>query len=238
VANKYPAVDAHEVVIESPDHDADLADYEIPHLRGVLGLWRERVRALEAEPATAAALVFRNRGRRAGSSQPHPHTQIAATSWVPAEVRLRWRIAQDQERELGRSLHAAVLERELASSRVLSSDPRVVSFCPYAPSRPFELRFAPREARGGFATAEDSDLDSLAAQLRDAALRLRVHTGIEDYNLVMRQPPARERGPAAAWHLELLPRTGGDAGFELATGEMIVVVAPEVAAAQLMRPLA
>ena len=34
-------------------------------------------------------------------------------------------------------------------------------------------------------------------------------------------------------HLELLPRTGGDAGFELSTGEMIVLVSPEESAARL-----
>ena len=41
------------------------------------------------------------------------------------------------------------------------------------------------------------------------------------------------QGPAVGWHLEILPRLGGDAGFEIATSCMIVVVAPEHAASVL-----
>lgn len=241
VLNKFPVVaegwpDApgrHEVVIESPVHDADLADLDDTHLAGLMRVWRARVAALEADPAIAAVLVFRNRGRRAGSSQPHPHAQIAATGWIPSEVSLRWRLAVAHHATHGEPLQATALRRELAEAqRLLRCDDAVASFCPFAPSRPFEVRFAPR-AEGAFADAPDATLSALAAHLGDAARRLRARTSITDFNLVLRLPPARERGEAAAWHLDLLPRTGGDAGYELAAGEMIVVVTPEAAAARL-----
>ncbi len=241
VGNKYPVVaqgfdraeGVHEVVVEAREHDADLADYEPAHMARVVWAWRARVRALEADPTAAAVLLFRNRGRRAGSSQPHPHSQIVATSWVPAEVALRWRVALRHLAEEGETVHAAELRRELGSERVLQAGALMASFCPYAPSRAFEVRIAPLETRGGFAMATDEELAALASHLSEAAQRVRRNTSVEDYNLVLRQPPARETGPAAAWHLELLPRTGGDAGFELAGGEMIVVVTPEAAAARL-----
>lgn len=240
VANKYPVVapgfdgapGRHEVVIESPAHDADLADLDDAHLAGLMMVWRARVAALEADASVEAVLVFRNRGRRAGSSQPHPHGQIAATGWVPFEVAERWRRATEHLGVHGRSLEADELERELAGPRVLRVDDAVASFCPYAPTRPFEVRFAPRRATA-FADASDGTLAALGAHLGDAARRIRERTSITDFNLVLRLPPARERGEAAGWHLELLPRTGGDAGYELAGGEMIVVVPPEAAAERL-----
>lgn len=224
---------AHEIGVDAPEHDADLADLSIEQAIGMWRTYRDRVAALEAREGMCAVLLFRNRGRRAGSSQPHPHTQIVALDWVPFEVRLRWDLATAHLREHGESVHAAELRRELEGPRVLSVDERVATFCPFAPSRPFEIRFAPRAPAGGFATATDDDIASLAIQLTDAAARLRRATAITDTNLVLRQPPAGMSGPAAAWHLELLPRTGGDAGFELTADEMIVVVPPEDAAREL-----
>ncbi len=241
VRNKYPiASDAyaargsHEVGIDSPDHDADLADLELEHAAAMLRVYRERVRLLEADTANASVLVFRNRGRRAGSSQPHPHTQIAALSWVPFETALRWERAERHFAEHGRSLHGTALARELSEGvRIVEESEHVVSLCPYAPSRSFEVRLMPRAPNGGFARASDEVILSLATMLIDAMRRLRDRAEIFDFNLVLRQPPARMIGAAAAWHFELLPRTGGDAGFELSTGEMIVVVPPEEAAARL-----
>lgn len=227
------AAGIHEVGIDAPGHDADLADLSLAQLTAMLRTYRDRIRALEETDGIEAVMFFRNRGVRAGSSQPHPHSQIAALGWVPSDVALRWDIAARFLSDRGESLHAAELRRELADGRILTVDDELASFCPYAPTRPFEVRFAPLEARGGFGTATPAQLESLAAQLRDATRRLRRATPITDYNLVLRQPPVAARGPAASWHLELLPRTGGDAGFELGTGEMIVVVTPEESAARL-----
>ncbi len=241
VANRFPIASqgspldgAHEVIIDAREHALDLADLSPAHLSGLLRVYRDRVRTLEAQPGVQSVVLFRNRGRRAGSSQPHPHTQIAALSWVPAEVALRWDRARRHFEERGESLHQAVLREELSEeTRVLAVDARFAVLCPRAPSRPFEIRVMPRAPEGGFAMVSDDALDALALHLSDAYRRLRAATGIEDHNLVLRQPPVGANGPAAAWHLEILPRTGGDAGFELASGEMIVVVRPEEAAAQL-----
>lgn len=239
VANKFPVASgdegAHEIVIDAREHDADLADLSIAHLGGLLRIYRDRVRALELRDGVETVVLFRNRGRRAGSSQPHPHTQIVALPWVPSEIALRLERAERCLREHGETLVSRVLRDELEEgARVLASDERFAVLCPYAPSRPFEIRFVPR-ASDRFAACEDEALDALAAHLHDACAKLRAATSITDHNLVLRQPPAR--APALGWHLELLPRTGGDAGFELATGEMIVVVSPEEAAERLRSAL-
>jgi UDPglucose--hexose-1-phosphate uridylyltransferase len=241
VPNKFPVVAAplsegeaagvHEVGVDAREHTADLADLGPAHLAGMLGVYRDRLRALEAREGTVASFLFRNRGRRAGSSQPHPHTQLGALGWAPAEVQLRAEVARRHRAAHGEGVLAAALRRELDDgSRVLALDERFVAFCPFAPSRSFEVRIAPREAEGRFSALEDAALAGLAARLLDVMRRLR-DAGLADHNLVLREPPLSEARPA--WHLEVLPRTGGDAGFELLTGEMIVVVPPEEAAARL-----
>jgi UDPglucose--hexose-1-phosphate uridylyltransferase len=231
VNNKYPIRSdggAHEVVIESPDHDADLPDLPVDHAGVVLRAYRDRARALEGRSGVAAVIVFRNRGRRAGSSQPHPHAQIVALDWVPAELALRWSVAEEHYAEHGERVHdTALWQEEADGARVIASDERFLVHCPYAPSRAFEVRISAR-ARGGFASADDAELDALAAHLVDATSRLRRVMSLADYNLIVRSSPSSD--PAPGWHLDILPRTGGDAGFELASGEMIIIVAPEEAA--------
>lgn len=236
VANKFPVSEpgAHEVGVDAREHDVDLADLSLEHATAMLRLYRDRMAALEARDGARTSLLFRNRGRRAGSSQPHPHTQMVALAWTPAEVALRWEVAQAFHAAHGESVHAAALREELeAGTRVLREEPRAVLFCPRAPTRPFEMRLMLREPSARFSGASDADLEAVAALLVDAFRRLRDRASVPDSNLVLRQPPIAARGPAAAWHLELLPRTGGDAGFELSSGEMIVVVSPEESADRL-----
>lgn len=238
VANKFPVVSAssdasghHEVGIDAREHDVDLADLSVSHVAAMLGVYRDRVRALEARPDVRAVMLFRNRGRRAGSSQPHPHTQITALGWVPVEVALRERIAREHREVHGESVLVRTLRRELdEGTRVIAAGARFVSYCPFAPTRPFEVRIAPREEGVRFAWTPDEALEELATLLVDAYARLR-KAGITDDNVVLRQHASASGDPS--WHLEILPRTGGDAGFELSTGEMIVVVTPEDSANQL-----
>lgn len=243
VANKFPVASQesewtvrgwHEVGVDARDHDADLADLSAEHAAAMLRVYRDRVRALEAREGIRSVIVFRNRGRRAGSSQPHPHSQIVALEHVPGEIALRWEMARAHLVREGTTVHEATLARELEDgTRIVAESEHLVAYCPYAPSRPFEIRLAPRAPRGGFARATDDEIDSLGAHLVDAYARLSLATRITDSNVIVRQPPVGASGPAAAWHLDILPRTGGDAGFELATGEMIVVVTPEESAARL-----
>ncbi len=241
VANKFPVVapplggthadGLHEVGIDAREHDVYLDGLSVEHVAAMLGVYRDRLRALEGTPGVASTILFRNRGRRAGSSQPHPHTQLAALGWVPAEVALRAEVARAHRERHGESVLAATLRRELEEgTRVLAQDALLVSYCPWAPTRPFEVRIAPREDTVRFAELSDEWLASLTAQLVNAYGRLRA-VGVADDNVVLRHFP-RASGDAS-WHLEILPRTGGDAGFELSTGELIVVVTPEDAAAQL-----
>ena len=68
-------------------------------------------------------------------------------------------------------------------------------------------------------------------QIVRCARRLRA-IGVDDFNLILRQAAPTE-GPTLGWHIDVLPRLGGDAGFELAGGEMVVVVTPEDAAERL-----
>ncbi len=230
-----PADGAHEVVVEARAHDADLCDLSADHVADVLRVYRSRVRTLASAPAVRSVGVFRNRGRRAGSSQPHPHGQLVATSVVGPLESARDAAARAHFEEHGVRLLDAIVAREVeAAERVVEANDDVVVLCPWAPHFDHQAWIVPRAGGGSIAGADDEVIVPLAEALVRTLGRVRRATGGADYNLVFRLPPVASFGePHAFWYLDVLPRGGGFAGYEVATGIDIVTVAPEQAAREL-----
>ena len=234
-AREAPAQGIHEVVVETRDHNGDLGDYSLAQCALALRAYRDRVRALEALPWARLVAVFRNRGRRAGSSQPHAHGQIVALAAPAADVERRYAIARAHAERTGRSLLDDLIAEELAQGlRVVETNDHFVALCPFASHRRFELWIVPRAPLASLGALDDALLEPLASLLGRSARRLAHATGGADYNLVVRSAPPRAPADLAAraW-IELLPRTGGPAGYELSTGVDIVTLRPEQAAAHL-----
>lgn len=254
IANRYPAVSAevvpptvtggharpatgiHEVLVEGREHEGDFPGFD-PQLRTlVLQGYRERLQAMEAMDGIRHVSVFRNRGRRAGSSQPHPHGQLLGSTVGGRIQERRWALARAHARREGRSLLDTVLARELdADERIVAADEHFVVFCPFAPLASYQTWIVPRFLRGSFSSLSDEELERLGAVLAETIQRASEASGRKAYNLLWRLPPVRARNDAAAfWYLDLLPRGGGPAGVELSTGMSLCSVSPE-AAAEAMR---
>ena len=103
----------HEVIIESPHHDWDLATAPEPEVRAVLEAYRARYRALRAAGDSALIVVFRNHGPGSGTSLQHPHAQVLAAPVVPLQVRRRLDVARQHFDDLGTCLYAEVLKLAL-----------------------------------------------------------------------------------------------------------------------------
>ncbi len=93
VPNKFPivgdgVVGAHEVVIFSPAHDADLSALSDDSASCVLVALRDRARFHLAQ-GLVYTQAFVNQGKAAGASIEHPHAQLVALDFVPARARVR-----------------------------------------------------------------------------------------------------------------------------------------------------
>ncbi|MFO0696398.1 MAG: hypothetical protein U0230_22720 [Polyangiales bacterium] len=253
VRNKYPALHAeppelpppsggrsipgfghHEVVVESPEHDGDVATYPEEHARRLFEVLRDRVAAAESLAGIGHVSLFRNRGQRAGASQPHPHSQIVASPVPGLEQAIRWERALGHYAALGTNLLDDVLASELeAGARIVEEDANVVVLVPFAPQRTFECWVVPRRARGSISAVDDATLRSLSRLLPRAIRRALGATGRTDYNLLFRLPPVAHRHhPAAFWYVEVLPRGTLFAGFELVSGMPLIYASPEATAAR------
>jgi UDPglucose--hexose-1-phosphate uridylyltransferase len=79
----------HEAVIETPRHDRQPGEMTLAEIERIVETYHRRYLELMKARENMLILIFRNHGRRAGTSLVHPHSQIVVTGMVPHQVRRR-----------------------------------------------------------------------------------------------------------------------------------------------------
>lgn len=223
--NRWPAMpdDRCEVVLYTPEHDAQLWSLGVSGVRRVVDLWAERTAALGARDDVDYVLVFENRGPEVGATIAHPHGQIYAFDHVPTAARV----------ELDRDCALCA-----APVHVVHDAGGWTSSVPVAASWPYELRLAPRTHVPDLPALDDAGRDAFAAVLVDATRRLdALFDAPMPYMLWLHQRPT-DGGtwPAAHVHAHVAPllRAPGTPRFvaagELGSGVLFNPVEPAVAA--------
>lgn len=235
-------IGAHEVIIETPHHDKDLADLPVEDVALVLQMYRERLLDLQNDPRFRYILVFRNRGSSAGASLAHPHSQLIATPVTPRTVSMELESARSHYSLKERCIFCDIIAQELEEhSRIVAADSDFVSWCPYASRFPFEVTLAPRLHGHDFGTMDDEMLTRMARHLQEVLKRIKKSLNDPPYNYMLHTAPAYHLKPRRSgywstiemdwhWHLEILPRLTKTAGFEWGTGFYINPTPPEDAA--------
>ena len=225
-------IGAHEVIIETPDHDKTFASMSELEIERVLSAFRERVLDLKQDHRLRYILVFKNHGATAGATLEHAHSQLIALPVVPDFVREEIEGARRHFEAKERCVFCDIIRQELtAGVRVIQENADIVALAPYAPRFPFETWLVPRRHGSRFEEAAPHEFQSLARLLK--ALLMRMNRALESpsYNLIVHSSPfSEETGAFYHWHLELMPRLTKVAGFEWGTGFYINPTSPEEAA--------
>jgi len=234
--DKMNGVGAHEVIIETTEHDTETSRLSVEQLERVLVAIRERILDLAQDKRFRYVQVFKNHGEAAGASLEHSHTQLIATPIVPRRVaeELKGCIQHFEWKE--RCIYCDIVDQEFdLSKRVVCSNQDYVVIEPFASRFPFETWLLPRRHQSLFEDAYDTGFQSLAAMLKEMLIRMNVALNAPPYNAVIHTAPCNEwEGPRHYhWHLELMPKLTKVAGFEWGTGFYINPTAPEDAAAFL-----
>jgi len=216
----------HEVIIETPRHDTDLALEPVDHVERVINAYLARYRALE--PAYPHIVTFRNHGPHGGASLAHPHSQLVALEQPMPEMERRLRLAQDHFADTNRCLLCDVIAAERnAASRMVRESRDFVAFVPFAAEVPCELWLAPRRHQPCFTDITEAEAVDFAVTLKDCLGRLRIKAEDPAYNLMLLSH-ARSGPPSALhWLVRIRPRLTMPAGFEIAAGFTINTSLPE-----------
>ena len=235
-------VGAHEVIIETADHQHSLAQLEVTEITAVLKAYRARLLDLRQDPRFRYLQIFKNHGIEAGAPLPHSHSQLMAVPITPPVTRSELNACRTHFSTTGNCLICDLLAQEIADGRrVVFNDGRFLVLAPYASCFPFELRLFPLQHNHDFALQDDQDLSACAKALQDMLRRL--HGLLQDppYNFILHtSPPAHSRSSKPGywktlsqdyhWHIELVPRLSQIAGFEWGSGFYINPLPPEDAA--------
>jgi len=238
-------IGAHEVIIETPQHNLNLADAPVEHIQKVIWMYRERLADLLRDGRFKYVLIFKNYGAAAGASLSHPHTQIIATPVTPLTLSEELNSAKEHYTGKERCLFCDLIQQELESGeRIVVSGEKFIAMAPFASRFPFELFIAPRNHDHSFAEINDEMVYHLAVLMKEVLLRIRKCLNDPPYNFLIHTIPNVKAKPRRSsywdtieadfhWHIELIPRLTRVAGFEWGTGLFINPTAPEEAAKYL-----
>jgi UDPglucose--hexose-1-phosphate uridylyltransferase len=131
------------VICFSPRHDLTLAQLPVPQIHTVVDLWAQQVEELGRRWKWVQ--VFENKGELMGCSNPHPHGQVWAGSFLPDEP-ARELVNQRKWREQnGSPLLMDYAAQELASGeRVVAQTAHWLAVVPWWAVWPFETLLLPR----------------------------------------------------------------------------------------------
>lgn len=216
----------HEVIIERPEHDADILDLSTQHFGDVIGVYQRRMKAIADDDRIKCGVLFKNSGRFAGASQEHVHSQLMGLAILPEHLK-------------------NVLSLESDVSTLLNGHPTVVTtsdhfiaYCPEPSFFPFEVWIAPKDRVPDFRNVVPEHHLELGKVMRNILRTLSRIISPLAYNYFLHTVAFnRTKHPFDRWHLKITPRMETLAGCELGAGIYMNPIRPVWAAEQYRKIL-
>jgi UDPglucose--hexose-1-phosphate uridylyltransferase len=232
VYDRMNGVGAHEVLVETPDHQKSFASLSEPEIENVFSAYRDRLNDLRQDIRFKYIMVFKNHGSAAGASLEHSHSQLIALPVVPKTVseEIEGALAYWQFKE--RCVFCDIVRQESNTrTRLVYENNEFVVIEPYAPKFPFETWVMPRHHRASYQDTTRYQRAALANAMRVALRKLHVALDDPPYNFILHTAPfSQPDSPHYHWHIEIMPTLGKVAGFEWGSGFYINPTPPEEAA--------
>lgn len=252
VPNKYPAlviegelnkqgeglydrmngIGAHEVIIETPDHNQSFTYLPPDKMLQVFLAYRDRLIDLGKDDRFRYVMIFKNYGAAAGASLEHSHSQLVALPILPRMITSELEGSLSYYRYKERCVFCDIIRQELDQDlRVVTSNDKFVAIVPFAPRSPFEMWILPRQHTSSYCNTDEQSFTALTAIFSECMRRLDTCLPNVPYNFVLHAAPLRSAPMEHYhWHFEITPKLTMIAGFEWGSGFYINPVPPEEAA--------
>ena len=245
IYDKMGALGAHEVVVETPNHDRRLSQFSDEEIERVLWVWASRTADLKKDPRFKYVSVFKNQGPQAGEEWPHAHSEIAATMFVPRRLKYELAAAHEWYLDKERCIFCdTVRQEERQGTRIVDVQGDYYALCPYASRVPYEVWLVHRRHNHLFEQPRPGSNRRQLAALLGRVLR-RLEKIAPAYHLVVHTAPntRSKKGELAGywktlaedfhWHIEILPIVEKTSKSYSIKEVYFNTVFPEAAAAEL-----
>jgi UDPglucose--hexose-1-phosphate uridylyltransferase len=155
------------VVCFSPRHDLTLPELDKASMENVVIAWTEQSVELGAMSFIDFVQVFENKGALMGCSNPHPHSQIWATEYLPNEAAQE--LAQQKTYFNANSntlLSDYLVEEHKRNERILFANDHFTALIPYWAIWPFEVIVIAHRNVARLDELTASEVSALAAILK------------------------------------------------------------------------
>jgi len=222
----------HDLLItrSHTDNFSDLSDSES---LDVLNALAQRYRDIAKDKCVKYISIFQNWGPSAGASVFHPHYQILALPMIPSEVKNSLDASRKFFKEHKKYLNCQIIEEEKkVKKRVIYENRRAIAFIPYAAKRAFQVGIFPKPHLPYFEETPSEYMADVAKVLKKVLQLVKKNLADPDYNFFLHTAPVYKKTlhKHYHWHIEVMPKSSIDGGFELGTGVEINPVMPERAA--------
>ena len=165
-----PARGTARVICFSADHSKTLPVMEASEIRRVVDLWADQLTELSATYKWVQ--MFENKGAIMGCSNPHPHGQIWACSFLPQEIINELRQQQQYFKKHGKPLLLDYVKQEMIKKeRLVCETEFFVALVPYWAFWPFETMILPKFKVGSINELTEAQRDDLALMIKKLTTR-------------------------------------------------------------------
>jgi len=233
-------IGAHEVIIETNQHIANMADLSEEQISKVIACYSDRIIDLEKDKRFKYVLIFKNHGWSAGGGRvKHSRSQLIATPVNLKRVKEELAGAKFYYDYHERCVFCDLIRQELESKdRLILDIDGFVAVAPFAARFPFEVWILPKKHSSDFVSLDPSMHLDLGRIIKKVLAKLKKGLNDPPYNYILHTAPFRR--PKVGywksidhdyhWHIEIMPRLTRVAGFEWGTGFYICPLPPEDAA--------
>ena len=130
------------VICFSPDHGRTLPELSLPQIGNVIVCWCDQ--SAELGKRYPWVQIFENKGAMMGCSNPHPHGQIWASSYVPHVPTVETRTQANWLAKHGTPMLLEIARREAGGPRAIVETEHWLVITPYWAKWPFETLMLPR----------------------------------------------------------------------------------------------
>ncbi len=231
IYDRMNGVGAHEVIIETPNHDASFATLSEEEIANVIRSFKARILDLKQDHRFKYMLIFKNHGSAAGASLDHTHSQLIALPIIPKRVAEEINGSKKYYLYRERCVFCDIIQQEFNQGiRIVSDNYHFVCISPFTSRFPFESWILPKSHDIYFEDINHEEIYSLAKIMKDILTRMKVILNDPPYNFLIHSSPFYEKDISFYhWHIEIIPKLTKVAGFEWGTGFYINPTPPEEA---------
>jgi len=240
-----PAKGQCRVVCFSPKHNVVLAQMNNDEIESVVRTWKKEFEELSQKEYVKNILIFENKGKVIGVSNPHPHGQIYATGFIPRTLLQEIFAGAKYYKEKGECIFCGFLKNEMnEKNRIIMENDSFVLFVPYFARYSYETHLLPKRHFDTIKEMTDKEIKDFSDILRRTLCKYDNLFGMVMPNIMMMHNAPVDGDDYSNFyhfHMEFYPPLRSPdklkymAGFESGGGNIINPTDPDFAAAELRK---